>query len=508
MALDMVNLQTTDLNVNPLLNKTSVGDNQADLPMDEGNDLVARSDLATTADSGPPPLISLLDNSQVPDPQSSSGHMSGCNVTPPAPTLATSTSRGVLRSKNTLSRITSLDIQTVNEGIELWHYALCKTNDLLDRTVEALDELIGDPDPRYRLHAAKLAIDAVNSVREAAKDHVTVIDLMNSVKKDATTHLDHLSSNLPPLEQEVRLPGVNSLNKLSFFITVTANERLEEPVYSIFSSVTTDLGLQVTKLIKSHSSATIYLRKNWMVQKAIDKLNESNWKGRSLKHLLTIVSMHHSSYTLRSGRIPRSDVEQWFVAGKIDNEVAIASLLDSNPSYFEKEPDMILDIKVNTDSAAALDRPYVTFVLHVTKNVYLNLLAQPEDETTLCVYGVPYRVYEDIQLKICWRCIRFDHENLRPNMCSQPERCRLCIGSHGTRLCPNKDDLTKRQCVNCDTQNRLIDDANSHLEIPNWSRQDINHSATAGICPYKRFFTDRARKELKQMAAKELSLLT
>lgn len=89
------------------------------------------------------------------------------------------------------------------------------------------------------------------------------------------------------------------------------------------------------------------------------------------------------------------------------------------------------------------------------------------------------RVYEQIRIKRCFKCLGFNHESKE---CTNKECCRNCGGEHNSRNC---EEPEKIECVNCVLSNKRL-----HLNL------DVNHKSMDYECPVYRKKLDAKRSRI------------
>lgn len=82
-----------------------------------------------------------------------------------------------------------------------------------------------------------------------------------------------------------------------------------------------------------------------------------------------------------------------------------------------------------------------TAYLEVSASLYTEIMV--ERDMRIFVGWQRCRVYNDLNLRRCWKCGGYGHTGKN---CKNEQHCQLCAGAHDTKSCENKE---VEKCVNC-----------------------------------------------------------
>lgn len=172
----------------------------------------------------------------------------------------------------------------------------------------------------------------------------------------------------------------------------------------------------------------------------------------------------------------------------------IKELTQQNPGWFK--PNDILSVDLHKATDLAPNQTAVVLKLHVTNQCYNRFL--PHSKTNITFAQQQIRMYEEIDVEVCFKCCKYDHKT----PCPRPPICLYCSQTtHSAAECPHKNHPSRYQCHNCLTFNQQVKNKTTP-GIP-WTADgltDTNHNARASQCHVLKNLKDQRRMERKEQA--------
>ena len=373
-------------------------------------------------------------------------------------------------------------------------------------------------DPSQRLQAISMFRELSlrnHEAREKAMDFVLARNSTHSV----------LSASSPPRQppRSLSLPGdqvhpvaaahsslVDARDLFSptshskYTVSITLNEGITSDltVREHFVNMTKGKRISVVQHdnYTSKRSYTAVLKSKEMVSLAKQAFNSYSYgTGESAVDFWKIARFSqdtHSSYSLRTGRLPWSAISCFIKNNSIDFNLARDIIQEENCEWFRTKDD-IESIEYWPAKRNSPEEPrQYCLKIHVSVRALYAFLEQPVHLTRIERGVGLYNVYEDLPMPQCFRCHWIGH---RANDCEFGISCRLCALHHLSNDClmvqPDDKgvippvDPTKTVCHRCLENNQIYLAAPPttppHEKVPffpKWVVSNVNHPATHPTC--------------------------
>lgn len=279
---------------------------------------------------------------------------------------------------------------------------------------------------------------------------------------------------------------------------ITEASATVNPVQEFYSA--TDNSIQITDYYSTALGEVICAETEQDFNKTRDVILNHAVSGKPLTYYFEIHAQVVSAYSIKTGPFKREILATHQLlldtdGGRklLDTDKTADFLRLYNPNYFRHTPNIET---IEMYSAANADNSsLVSLKIHVSRKTFLAFLHK--NRPSIMLYTTPVKIYEQVTVTQCLRCLRFEHTS---DTCKNPSRCRFCgapdkgPNGHYSKNCPKKNSPSCANCID-DHQQKNLDTSN----IP-------SHHATSFKCNILKNQANLVRAKAKKEAASSFTL--
>lgn len=274
----------------------------------------------------------------------------------------------------------------------------------------------------------------------------------------------------------------------SYRIHIKAKPGRTEIAMDLYRQLTRGKDIDTHEGFPKGCDATIHMADKISAEKAMKLLTNATINKELLTDIFTVTLTTRSLYSVKTAPMSKdkkTELKWHNEKGIIEFERVSRLLYEYNHKWFTSPRD-IESIEFHTmngnDNLNIVE-------LYVSKDAYERFLLYPYSTRTIDTGFTYLKVYEEVQIDHCFRCLEYGHSQRACEKANPPKppKCKDCGGPHESRDC-KEDQATLPRCFRCVDLGRDV----------------FNHHALSMACPSNKerrnIIRERKRKEAVQAA--------